>query len=96
MQIIINIDSYVLEHCKRHVREHYASNIEEAIADGTPIPEGHGDLIDKNDILAFLKCPKYDSCDWKNCYECNKRRCININNINSLVPIISADTENEV
>lgn len=36
MQIVIDIDSYVLEHCKRHVKEHYANNIEEAIANGTP------------------------------------------------------------
>lgn len=46
MQIVIDIDSYVLEHCKRHVKEHYANNIEEAIANGTPLPKGHGKLGD--------------------------------------------------
>lgn len=38
-QIVIDIDSYVLEHCKRHVREHYANNIEEAIANGVPLED---------------------------------------------------------
>lgn len=46
MQIVIDIDSYVLEHCKRHVSEHYANNIEEAIANGAPLPEGHGRIVD--------------------------------------------------
>ena len=46
MKLVIDIDSYVLEHCKRHVKEHYANNIEEAIANGTPLPKGHGRLIE--------------------------------------------------
>ena len=52
MQIVIDIDTYVLEHCKRHVREHYANNLEEAIANGIPLPKGHGRLIDAD---AFIK-----------------------------------------
>ena len=50
MKLVIDIDSYVLEHCKRHVREHYANNIEEAIANGTPLPTGHGRLIDADKL----------------------------------------------
>ena len=50
MKLVIEIDSYVLEHCKRHVREHYANNIEEAIANGIPLPEEHGDLVDRDAI----------------------------------------------
>ena len=41
MKIVIDIDSYVLEHCKRHVKEHYANNIEEAIAKGTILSKGN-------------------------------------------------------
>ncbi len=44
MQLVINIDTYVLEHCKRHVEEHYANNIEEAIANSVPL-EGISDKI---------------------------------------------------
>lgn len=40
VELVIKIDSYVLEHCKRHVKEHYANNIEKAIANGTTLPKG--------------------------------------------------------
>ena len=39
MKIIIEIDTYQLEHCKRHVKEHYANLLEEAIAKGQPVIE---------------------------------------------------------
>ena len=67
--------------------------VENAILNGTPLPKGHGDLFDKAEILRFLKCPKYETCDWKNCFDCNESRCINLNNVNELVPIIKADKE---
>lgn len=57
MKLVIEIDSYILEHCKRHVREHYANNIEEAIANGTPLPKGHGRLIDA-DALEKKMCDR--------------------------------------
>ncbi len=39
MKLVIKIDKYQLEHCKRHVREHYANLLEEAIANGKPVLE---------------------------------------------------------
>lgn len=63
----------------------------EHIKNGTPLPKGHGELFDKTEILKFLKCPKYENCDWKNCFDCNESRCIDLNNVNDLVPIIEAD-----
>lgn len=44
MQIVIDIDPYVLEHCKRHVEEHYANNIEEAIVNGVPLEDIFGEI----------------------------------------------------
>ena len=67
----------------------------DAFCNGTPLPKGHRDLFDKTEILRFLKCPKYENCDWKNCFDCNESRCINLNNVNDLVPIILADREQE-
>ena len=64
-----------------------------SIQNGTPLPKGHGELFDKTEILRFLKCPNYENCDWKNCFDCNESRCINLNNVNDLVPIIEADSE---
>ena len=66
-----------------------------AVANGTPLPKGHGDIFDKAEILRFLKCPEYETCDWRNCSDCNRSRCINLNNVNDLVPIIKADTESK-
>lgn len=66
-----------------------------AIRKGTPLPKGHGRLIDENEILRFLKCPEYETCDWKNCFDCNKSRCINLNNVNRLASIIEADKKGE-
>lgn len=63
-----------------------------AILDGIPLPKGHGDLFDRAEILRFLRCPEYENCDWKDCFDCNESRCINLNNINDLVPIIPANT----
>ena len=65
--------------------------VDRAIQRGTPLPKGHGDLFDKIEILRFLKCPDYENCDWKNCFDCNKSCCINLNNVNGLVPILAAD-----
>ena len=71
--------------------------ISHAIINGILLPKGHEDIFDKDEILRFLKCLEYETCDWKNCSECNRSRCINLNNVNNLVPIIEADkVENEV
>ena len=57
MKYVIDIDSYVLEHCKRHVEEHYANNIEEAIANATPLEEVLEDIKSEinelNDSITF-------------------------------------------
>ena len=37
MKIVVDLDNYQLEHCKRHVKEHYASPIEEAVVQGKPL-----------------------------------------------------------
>lgn len=58
MKLVIEIDSYVLEHCKRHAKEHYANNIEEAIANGTPLPKGHGNLVDIDKLYDTVFNPR--------------------------------------
>ena len=64
-----------------------------SISKGTPLPKGRGRLIDEAEILKFLRCPKYEDCDWKNCSDCNKSRCIDFNSIKSLVSMIEADKD---
>lgn len=62
-----------------------------AIKNGKVLPKGYGKLITEAEILKFLKCPKYENCDWRNCSDCNESRCINFNNVNGLVSIIEED-----
>lgn len=65
----------------------------EYIRKGTVLPKGHGRLINETEILKFLRCSKYENCDWKNCSDCNESRCIDFNNIKSLVSMIEADKD---
>lgn len=97
MKIVINISKEVYEHIlkAKSVPELLGIDIVNtinAVKNGILLPK-HVDLFDKDEILRFLKCPKYENCDWKNCFDCNESRCININNINDLIPIIKADKE---
>ena len=67
--------------------------LEQAVRHGKVLPNEK--LISEAEILRFLKCPEYEKCSWKNCYDCNKSRCINLNNVNCLVPIVDAESEEE-
>lgn len=51
MQIVIEVDEYKLNSCKRRVEEYYASWYDEAIAKGVVLPKGHGRLIDESDVI---------------------------------------------
>lgn len=57
MQIAIDIDKELYEDIKEHGLCGYCSDLEivnEAIANGTPLPEGHGDLINKSKIYEAI------------------------------------------
>lgn len=95
MQIVINIPNWLYNAIMECKEPQYSKSLGDAVRDGTPLPKGHRDLFDKTEILRFLKCPKYENCDWKNCFDCNQSRCINLNNVNELEPLIEADTESE-
>ena len=50
MQIVIDISEEMYEDLK-HLNVHgFTTAVEEAVANGTPLPKGHGDLIDKNKL----------------------------------------------
>lgn len=50
--------------------------IAQAIANGTPLPKGHGRLKDENYFLNILQCEEYKTCTWRNCSECNREKSI--------------------
>lgn len=39
MKVLIDIYEHQFEHCKRHAKENYANWLEEAVANGQPIPD---------------------------------------------------------
>jgi hypothetical protein len=48
MQIVIDIPEETYEYWKNHSHEYVLA---EAIKNGTPLPKGHGDLIDREELL---------------------------------------------
>lgn len=52
MQIVIDIDEKMYEDCKTRNTLHYSLyNFSSMIANGTPLPKGHGKIIDVTDLL---------------------------------------------
>ena len=68
MQIVIDISEEDYERLKQYEKAPFCSltsRVYEAIANGTPLPKGHEDLIDRSCLYDFRKylqtCPK--SCN---------------------------------
>ncbi len=87
MKITIEVDSYVLEHCKRHVKEHYANNIEEAVANGVPLEDTLNVVLDK--IRAEIEELKPNNPNFKGYFEQNVA-------LNKVLEIIDKYKESEV
>lgn len=54
MQIVIEIDELVYIGCKVIASSKEGRVLEETIADGTPLPKGHGRLIDADDFFRMF------------------------------------------
>ena len=50
MEVVIKIDEERYNQIKRCADEFLASRLERAVKNGIPLPKGHGDLIDVDDI----------------------------------------------
>ena len=50
MQIVIDISEAEYKLCKRHVADGIINPLKIYIANGTPLPKGHGRLIDADEI----------------------------------------------
>ena len=93
MQIVIDIPEDIYEHwrtMKSIVSDYgnykeYMSKVHAAIADGTPLPKGHGDLIDR-DALA---------CDSEHDFYCDDYIAYSKSQIMSALAIIEADKEEQ-
>ena len=51
MQIVIDIDEKIYQEAKKSGYSHlYDEEVANAVANGTPLPKGHGRLIDEKDL----------------------------------------------
>ena len=65
-----------------------ATDIATAIRKGTPLPKGHGDLIDRNELL---------DCSYEiDSMYCEYDEVVNVDDIKDAPTIIEADKESEV
>jgi len=84
MKLIIDIPEEIYQMCRSCLGD--ADCIESAIAHGTPLPKGHGDLIDRN-----LALSDDGLCEFHIYDDYVKMR----NYLKSISPIIEADKESE-
>lgn len=87
MHIVINVPEKVYNHFCRGCR--FFDEVEEAIiaiTDGTPIPKGHGKLIDVKDLLEEI-CLE----DTKENRKINLGEIITLEDIDRIEPIIEAE-----
>lgn len=81
MKLIIDIPEQGFSACKLWVKNRVATWQDEIIANGTPLPKGHGDLIDRDklspkirgakSIVAVLEAPAIIEADKENDNETN-------------------------
>ena len=89
MQIVIDVPEKVYNHFCRGCR--FFDEVEEAIiaiTDGTPLPKGHGKLIDVKDLLEQI-CLE----DTEQNRKLNLGEIITLEDIDRIEPIIEADKE---
>ena len=92
MKIVIDIPDRQYELLQRVVKTKRGmenlSEYGELILNGTPLPKGHGDLIDRNELLKH-----YDNTTYHNGIEERKIHFVQIGYVNDAQPIIEADKE---
>ena len=90
MQIVIDVSEEEYASCKKHFenlgKREVINDYEYAIANGTPLPKGHGRLKDENEIKQMIEHAKVKNESSKNFSE---------NIIKFATTIIEADTESE-
>lgn len=68
MELVIKIDEEEYEATKC-IPKLYRGNLIKAIANGTPLPKGHGRLVDENHVIAELVYRKHLLADNVTCGE---------------------------
>ena len=104
MQVVIEIDEEIYNMVMNTgTFGCYRFNTAKAIKNGTPLPKGHGNLKDEDEIFdAFEVAIHYankDGHEYANAFESNGRWCAEYDSIKSMIEsaktIIEADKESE-
>lgn len=86
MKLIIDIPEdlyrFILQHGIKDTHE-----IDEVIANGTPLPKGHGRLVDENSVIAQLV--------WREHLLADNVKCGEVTKIFDSAVVIEADKEND-
>ena len=90
MQIVIDISEEMYEQLKYLNVHGFTTAVEEAVANGTPLPKGHGKLFDVNDILDRIGLEDNDDNREENVGEI-----VTLEDFDYIPTIIPADTESE-
>jgi len=88
MQIVIDISEEMYEQLKYLNVHGFTTAVEEAVANGTPLPKGHGKLFDVNDILDRIGLEDNDANREENVGEI-----VTLEDFDYIPTIIPADTE---
>ena len=88
MQIVIDIDEESYEHIKAYSNEEVLPIGWYAIINGTPLPKGHGRLIDADELYG-------DFIDGTEGYDCQTWNRIEIGDIIDDAPTIIEESESE-
>lgn len=90
MKVVIEVDKKIYQQAILLQSRGEGSVYSQIIANGTPLPKGHGDLIDRDELLTHRKC-----CCWHEncsgaCEECSDN-CVEVNDIEKTSIIIPAE-----
>ena len=96
MQIVIDIDVRAYNKCLKLVDDNdggiLGMHLINAVANGTPLPKGHGRLIDADKTISKI-CGNSCGCHLEECgYD---EPCFSVRRIESAPTIIEADKESE-
>lgn len=60
MKLVIEIPEEIYQHYKKVWQKRSGSIPESCIAFGTPLPKGHGDLVDRDRVIDLLNGQEYN------------------------------------
>lgn len=94
MELIINIDEKYYKSIKKQggfSTATFQGALLQAIVDGTPLPKGHGRLVDVDKLFRHCGIRDYNCCG--DCDKCDYY-VVSVNDIREAKTIIEADKEN--